>query len=404
MPNIILFDDDVRERLLPLTFTRPVGELRVGILTIKEKWQHHLHVDNISHITQDYLVDKFPIHIEEDNIVINGSVLPSPELVQLIQELSPNEALLKDGELIATRLDENQFEHLINNDEIEELGGFDVADTPFLKINNLWDIFTINGAAIQEDFNLLTKNRISAPISETNQVIAPENIFIEEGATVECAILNASTGPIFIGKNAIVMEGSMIRGAFALCNHSTVKMGSKIYGATTVGPYSKIGGEVNNVVLTGYSNKGHEGYLGNSVLGEWCNIGADTNTSNLKNNYATVKIWDYPSERFVPTGLQFCGLIMGDHSKTGINTMFTTGTVVGVSSNIFGAGYPRNFIPSFTWGGSGGLKTYRTDKAFDTAEKVMERRKIEFSDVEKKILERVFELTSENRSWEKKSD
>ena len=400
MPNIILFDDDVRERLLPLTFTRPVGELRVGILTIKEKWQRHLHVDNISHITQDYLVDKFPIHIEEDNIVINGSVLPSPELVQLVQELSPNEALLKDGELIATRLDEHQFEHLINNEEIEELGGFDVVDTPFLKINNLWDIFRINGEAIQEDFDLLTKNRISAPISKSNQVIAPKNIFIEEGASVECAILNATGGPIFIGKNATVMEGAMIRGAFALCDHSTVKMGAKIYGPTTVGPHSKIGGEVSNSVLMGYSNKGHEGYLGNSVLGEWCNLGADTNTSNLKNNYANVKLWDYPSERFVPTGLQFCGLIMGDHSKTGINTMLNTGTVVGVSSNIFGAGYPRNFIPSFSWGGPQGLKTYKTDKAFDTAEKVMSRRKIEFNDVEKKILEKIFELTAVNRSWE----
>lgn len=402
MPNIILFDDDVRERLLPLTFTRPVGELRVGILTIKEKWQHHLHVENISHITQDYLVDKFPIRIEEDNIVINGSVLPSPELVQLVQELSPNEALLKDGELIATRLDEHQFEHLINNEEIQELGGFDVVDTPFLKINNLWDIFKINGEAIQEDFDLLTKNRISAPIPNSNQVIAPENIFIEEGATVECAILNATNGPIFIGKNATVMEGAMIRGGFALCDHSTVKMGAKIYGPTTVGPHSKVGGEVGNSVLMGYSNKGHEGYLGNSVLGEWCNLGADTNTSNLKNNYANIKLWDYPSERFVPTGLQFCGLIMGDHSKSGINTMFNTGTVVGVSSNIFGAGYPRNFIPSFTWGGPQGLKTYKTDKAFDTAEKVMARRKIEFDEIEKKILEKVFELTAENRSWEKK--
>jgi UDP-N-acetylglucosamine diphosphorylase/glucosamine-1-phosphate N-acetyltransferase len=377
-----------------------VGELRVGILTIKEKWRHHLKVDNISYITQDYLVDKFPIQIEEDNIVINGSVLPSPELVQLIQELSPNEALLKDGELIATRLDENQFEHLINNEEIEELGGFDVVNTPFLKINNLWDIFKINGEAIQEDYDLLTKNKISAPISSSNRVIAPENIFVEEGAIIECAILNATEGPIFIGKNALVMEGAMIRGAFALCDHSVVKMGAKVYGPTTVGPHSKIGGEVVNSVIMGYSNKGHEGYMGNSVLGEWCNLGADTNTSNLRNNYSNVKIWDYPSERFVPTGIKFCGLIMADHSKAGINTMFNTGTVVGVSTNVFGAGYPRNFIPSFSWGGSKGLRTYKTDKAFDTAEKVMARRKIEFDEIERKILKKVFELTSGNRSWE----
>lgn len=401
MPNFILFDDDVRERLLPLTFTRPVGELRVGILTIKEKWQRHLHTNQISYITQDYLIDKYPIHIESDNIVINGSVLPSPQLVQLITELAPNEAILQDGELIATRLDETQFEHLINNEEIEELGGFDVGDTPFLKINYLWDIFRINDKAIQEDFDLLTKNRISQPISSSNRVINPNNVFIEEGAKVECAILNASNGPIYIGKNAEVMEGSMIRGALALCNNAKVKMGTKIYGATTVGPHCKVGGEVSNSVLIAYSNKGHEGYLGNSVLGEWCNLGADTNTSNLKNNYGPVKLWDYTSGRFVNTGQQFCGLIMGDHSKAGINTMFNTGTVIGVSANVFGAGYPRNFIPSFTWGGPAGMKTYKTNKAFETAEKMMARRKVEFDGVEKAILEKVFEETSQFRSWEK---
>jgi len=401
MPNFILFDDDVRDRLQPLTFTRPVGELRVGILTIKEKWQRHLHIDNISHITQDYLIDKFPIHIESDNIVINGSVLPSAQLVQLVLELEQNEAILKDGELIATRLDERQFDHLIHGEEIEELVGFDVGDTPFLKINYLWDIFRINGEAIKEDFDLLTKNKISQPIPSSNQVIAPENIFIEEGATVECTILNASAGPIYIGKNATVMEGAMIRGAFALCESSTVKMGAKIYGPTTIGPHSKAGGEIGNSVITGYSNKGHEGYLGNSVLGEWCNLGADTNTSNLKNNYTEVKLWDYRQESFVPTGLQFCGLIMGDHSKAGINTMFNTGTVVGVSANVYGGGYPRNFIPSFSWGGSSGFKTYRTDKAFDTAEKVMARRKIEFSEADKGMLQTIFENTAKYRSWEK---
>ena len=401
MPNYILFDDDVRDRLLPLTFTRPVGELRVGILTIREKWERFLNIDRISYITQDYLIDKFPIHIESDNIVINGSVLPSPQLVQLISELEPNEAILKDGELIATRLDERQFEHLINNEEIDELGGFDAGETHFLKINYLWDIFRINGDAIQEDFELLTKNRVSQPISSTNQVIAPENIFVEEGATVECAILNASTGPIYIGKNATIMEGAIIRGGLGLCDNATIKMGAKIYGPTTVGPFSKVGGEVGNSVLIGYSNKGHEGYMGNSVLGEWCNIGADTNTSNMKNNYDTVRLWDYSSGRFISSGLQFCGLIMGDHSKTGINTMLNTGTVVGVSANVFGAGYPRNFIPSFSWGGTKGLTTYKTQKAFETAERMMARRNREFDETEKKILEKVFELTNEFRNWEK---
>ncbi|MEM6967697.1 MAG: GlmU family protein [Bacteroidota bacterium] len=401
MPNFILFDDDVRERLLPLTFTRPVGELRVGILTIKEKWQRHLRTDQISYITQDYLIDKYPIQIEADNIVINGSALPSPELVQLIKELAPNEALLQGVELIAARLDAAQFQYLINNEEINELSGFDIDDTPFLKINNLWDIFKINDEAIQQDFDLLTRNRISQPIPSTNRVVNPDNIFIEAGAKVEHAILNATKGPIYVGKNAEIMEGAMIRGALALGDNGKIKMGAKIYGATTIGPYSKVGGEVNNSVLTAYSNKGHEGYLGNSILGEWCNLGADTNTSNLKNNYTSIKIWDYTSGRFADTKQQFCGLIMGDHSKAGINTMFNTGTVVGVSANVFGAGYPRNFIPSFTWGGPAGMTTYRTSKAFETAERMMARRKIDFDEKEKAILEKVFEETARFRSWEK---
>ena len=399
--NIILFDNDARERLLPLTYTRPVCELRVGILTIREKWERHLDGE-ASYITQDYLSDKYDIKIAELNYIINGSVLPSDELVAVIKGLRVNQALLHDNELIAAKLDKTQFEYLMDKDEAEEMEGFDLQDIPFLKINDLHDIFSLNDVAIKDDFKLLTKGRKSQPISDTNRVIAPENIFIEEGASVECSTLNASTGPIYIGKNAQVMEGCLIRGGLAMCENSTLKMGAKIYGATTLGPWCKVGGEVNNSVLIAYSSKGHEGFLGNSVLGEWCNIGADTNNSNLKNNYAEVKLWNYATERFEPTGKQFCGMVFGDHTKCGINTMFNTGTVVGVSANVYGGGFPRNFVPSFAWGGAAGMTTYRTDKAFETAERVMERRGKILTPEERLILLRVFEDSAKFRRWEKK--
>ncbi len=398
MENLILFDNEIREQLLPLTFTRPVGELRVGILTIREKWERWLNL-KASYITQDYLAEKYPIKITKNNYVINGSVLPSERLCRLVKQLDDNEALLHHDELIAARLDEEQFQRLIKDDEIQELAGFDLEGTPYLKINQLTDIFNINAQAIEEDFALLTKDRVSQPISNTNRVLGAENIFIEEGATVEFATLNASKGPIYIGKNSEIMEGAMVRGPLALCENAMLKMGAKAYGGTTIGPYSKIGGEVNNIVVTGYSSKGHDGFLGNSVLGEWCNLGADTNSSNLKNNYTEVRLWNYTTETFKKTGLQFCGLIMGDHSKCGINTMFNTGTVVGVFANIFGAGYPRNFIPSYAWGGPSGFTTYQTRKAFETAKAVMDRRKVAFDDSDQKILEKVFEFTKDHRRW-----
>ena len=398
--NIILFDNDARERLLPLTYTRPVCELRVGILTIREKWERHLDGE-ASYITQDYLSDKYDIKIAELNYIINGSVLPSDELAAIVKGLRINQALLYNEELIAAKLDKTQFEYLMDKDEAEEMEGFDLQDIPFLKINDLHDIFSLNDAAMRDDFKLLTKGRESQPIPESNRVVAPENIFLEEGASVECSILNASTGPIYIGKNAQIMEGCAIRGGFAMCENSILKMGAKIYGATTLGPWCKVGGEVNNSVLLANSNKGHEGFLGNSVLGEWCNIGADTNNSNLKNNYAEVKLWNYATERFEPTGKQFCGLVLGDHTKCGINTMFNTGTVVGVSANIYGGGFPRNFVPSFAWGGAAGMTTYRTAKAFETAERVMERRGKELTPEERLILLRVFEDSAKFRRWEK---
>jgi len=399
--NIILFDDDNWEALLPLTFTRPICELRVGILTIREKWERHLQA-NGSFITQDFLSEKYPINIEKDNIIINSTVLPTPKLLKLIKQLGPNEAILDGDELLAARLTEDQFSSLIDESGITELEGIDVSnDVDLIKrVIRPYDLFTMNDAEIKSDFELLTNGRKSQPISETNTVLGAENIFLEEGATAECAILNAQTGPIYIGKNATVMEGSIVRGALAMCEGSVLKMGSKIYGATTLGPYSKVGGEVSNSILTGYSNKGHEGFLGNSVLGEWCNLGADTNTSNLKNNYDEVKLWSYEDQRFLKTGLQFCGLIMGDHSKTGINTMFNTGTVVGVNANIFGSGYPRNYVPSFAWGGAQGFKTYILKKSVETAEKVMQRRNIELTEIDKKILEHILLRTAEFRVWE----
>lgn len=398
--NIILFDNEVRDQLLPLTFTRPVCELRVGILTIREKWEKYL-PGKISYITQDYLSEKYQIDYGPENYVINGSVLPSPQLLQLIKEMDFNQAYLKNEELIVAKLDENQFEKLIHDEDITEIKGFDLEDTQYLKINHPWDIFQLNDAAIREDFDLLTKGRISAPLSPTNRVLGAEQIFIEEGAEVEFGILNASTGPIYIGKNAKILEGVMMRGPVAFCEGSIVKMGAKIYGATTLGPNSKVGGEINNAVFQSHSNKGHDGYLGNAVIGSWCNLGADTNNSNLKNNYAEVKAWSYPEERFIKTGLQFCGLIMGDHSKTGINTMLNTGTVIGVCANIFGSGFPRNFVPSYAWGGNAGFTTYKTDKAFETMTRVMARRKKEFDTEERLIMLRIFEDTAKYRAWEK---
>ena len=401
MSRIILFDNEVRDHLLPLTYTRPVCELRVGILTIREKWERWLNMP-VSYITQDYLAEKYPIDHSNVNYIINGSVLPSPQLVRLIQQMELNEAYLQGEELIVAKLDEEQIENLIKDDDIGELQGFDLEGTEFLKINHLWDLYKINDQAIREDFELITKGRTSQALSDTNQLIgSPDNLFIEEGAIVEGSILNTKKGPIYIGAKAEIMEGCMIRGSFALGEHTVIKMGAKIYGATTIGPFSKVGGEINNSVILGYTNKGHDGYLGNSVLGEWCNIGADTNISNLKNNYDEIKLWNYPARRFVKTGQQFCGLIMGDHSKTGINTMINTGTIIGVSCNVFGEGFPRNFIPSFTWGGKQGFQTYRTNKAFDTAERVMVRRNIKFDVQERLVLLRVFEDTTQFRTWDK---
>lgn len=382
--NYILFDDN-RTHLLPLTYTRPVSEIRIGILTITEKWQMALS-STMSFLTENYLSSKYPLTMLDDNVWINGSICPNLNLVNAILDLQSNQCLIKNQTIIAYRSDCKEVPE--NTLEFHD---------SFTQINRLVDIFSNNHHCIELDFESLTKNRISQKLSSSNQLISPEHIFIEEGAVVEHAILNASNGPIYIGKNAEIMEGCLIRGPLAMCEHSVLKMGAKIYGATTIGPFCKVGGEVTNSVFQSYSNKGHDGFLGNSVIGEWCNLGADTNNSNLKNNYAEVKLWNYSHDRFENTGLQFCGLVMGDHSKCGINTMFNTGTVVGVSANIFGAGFPRNFIPSFSWGGSSGFSTFKLNKAFEVASKSMQRRSKSLDEVEKTILEQVFELSNSYR-------
>lgn len=389
--NYILYDGSVRSALLPFTFTRPVADIRVGILTIREKWEKFLGTTTTT-VTEEYLSEKFPMVELDENIMINASYCPNEVLVEMISFLKPFQAIVKDEEVIAFYTTSDQEE--VHFEDYEWLE----CEEDVLRIENSWDIFQKNDQAIREDFLLLTEDRVSQPIPSTVQVLGRENVFIEEGAVLNFCTLNATTGPIYIGKDAEIMEGSVIRGPFALGEHAQVKLGTKIYGATTVGPHCRVGGEVNNSVLFAYSNKGHDGFLGNAVLGEWCNIGADSNNSNLKNNYESVKLWDYETERFVNTGLQFCGLMMGDHSKCGINTMFNTGTVVGVSANIFGAGFPRNYIPNFTWGGAQGTQVYLPKKAFETAKIVMARRNVEFTSQEEAILTHVF---NETKEWKK---
>ncbi len=388
--NYILFDGAVRNQLLPFTFTRPVADIRIGILTIREKWEKFLGSTTTT-VTEEYLSDKFPMVELEQNVLINASFCPSENLVLLIKNLQENQAIFYNDEPLAFYAKEDQ--------EID-FDAFTITqytDDDVLRIENTWDIFEKNHQAIKRDYDVLTQGRTSEAIPQTTIAFNPEHIFIEKGAKVMCASLNATDGPIYIGEDTVLMEGATIQGPFALCEHSSVKMGAKIYGGTTIGPHCKVGGEVANSVMMGFSNKGHDGYMGNSVLGHWCNLGADTNTSNLKNNYAQVRLWDYDTERFAKTGTQFCGLMMGDHSKCGINTMFNTGTVVGVSANIFGAGYPRNFIPSFTWGGSSGMETYNTTKAFEVAAVVMARRGLEFDTQEEAILNEVFEISKQWR-------
>lgn len=399
MDNLILFDDPtIRGSLLPFTFTRPVADIRVGILKISEKWEKYTG-HSAGFFTQEYLSAKFSKK-NSPALFINGALLPDPQVWNAIRSLQSGEALWKGNQLLALQMDK------------PELFGIEIAKNKYpvsyegevVLIQKTWHIFQFNAVEIKKDYDLITADRISQPVGDSHTIVyAPENIFIEAGAKIKAAVLNAEGGPIYIGKNTEIQEGSLIRGPFALCEGSTVNMGAKLRGDTTVGPYSKVGGEISNSVIFGYSNKGHEGFLGNSVIGEWCNLGADTNTSNLKNNYAPVKLWDYTKGGFANTGLQFCGLMMGDHSKCGINTMFNTGTVVGVGANIFGDGYPRNFIPSFAWGGASGFSTFQVSKFDEVATAVMKRRGLTYGQADKEIIEKVFDLTRHYRIWDKES-
>ncbi len=389
--NYVLFDESRRKNLLPLTFMRPVADIRFGIMTIREKWERHLKTTT-STLTEKYLAEKFPLIREKANIIINGAVCPNDKLIEEINQLEPGFALIKDDTILAMCLNEEDFKAQSN--AVQEI----FTDVDCLQITYTWDIFDLNAKAIADDYKIITKGRKSAPIPEHVIAYSPENIFIEEGAEIFASTLNAKDGPIYIGKNVTVMEGANLRGPLALCDNSIVKMGAKIYGGTTIGPWSKVGGEVNNSVIFGYSNKAHDGFMGHSVIAEWCNIGADTNVSNLKNTYDNIKLWNYADETFIDTNLQFCGLIMGDHTKCGINTMFNTGTVVGVSANIFGSGYQRNFIPSFKWGGVSGLQTFNPAKSVEIARGMYKRRNLDFNDVEARLLENVYNLTHNYRN------
>lgn len=396
MKNIILYDSAaVHADMLPLSFTRPVSDFRVGITTIAEKWQSCL-PGVYSVYTAPYLRDKFRPQPVADNLFVAANTLPSAELAAAIGGLLPDTALvLPDGEYVAFRGSMPKFEELIAGDFLPKTITFAGDCKP---LHFLYDVFLNNGDAIISDYKRLTAGRTSLPLPEGNQLIGsptlPDGspaVFIEEGAVIQGAILNVTAGPIYIGRNASILEGSCVRGPLAMCEHAQINMGAKVYANTTLGPYCKVGGELNNVVMFGYSNKAHDGYLGNAVIGEWCNIGAGTNASNLKNDYSKIRLWNYSKQTFMRTDLQFCGLMMGDHSKAGINCMFNTATVVGVGCNIHGAGFPRPFIPSFSEGSpTAGFKDVNLKKFFEIAERVMTRREIALTERDRRIFEAIF--------------
>ncbi len=393
MINFILFEDQSRISLRPLTFFRPVSAIRIGLFTIHEKWEKHLQ-QQVSFLTEKYLQEKFPLKVGKDNCLINGSILPSKELTAEILSLEADTSLSNGDTIIAIRLTAENLKHFREGNS-PELKTRETTST-FVKINYTWDLFGNNKKAISDDYLLITGNRKSAVISATNHVLG-DNLFIEEGVKIECSTINTLKGPVYIGKQAEVMQGCHIEGPAALCDHSVLKMGTLIYKGTTIGPWCKAGGEINNSIMMGYSSKAHDGFLGDSVISEWCNLGAGTTTSNLKNNYEPVKQWSYGQNRFVSTGLQFCGLVMGDHCKTGISSMFNSGTTAGVCSNIFGVSYQRNFIPSFVWGGNSGFRKHRFSEAIETAKAVYARRNIPFDSMEENIFKTVCELTSDDR-------
>ena len=379
--RLLFCDQSTIRNFFPFTFTRPSAELRAGILTFAERWQRLLGVEKIAYNTADYLSGKYPkSNTLEGTLSIYANFLPTPRLLEQLRSLKVAESITYQGRILAS------VEKSITLSSIPPIEW----EEPLVLFEKPTDLFTYNDKAIEFDFKLLTEGRTSAPLSPTNGFLGDKaNLFIEEGAKVEFATLNCQKGKIYIGKDAEVMEGSHLRGPIVLCEHATVNMGAKLYGATTIGPYSKVGGEISNSVIWGYSNKGHDGFLGNSVLGQWCNLGADTNVSNLKNTYNTIQLWDYQKGDYTSSGLQFCGVLMGDHSKTAINTQINSGTTVGVFANLFSAGFPSKYIPNFAWGAS--ADKYRLDEAFAIAERVMARRGIAFDQKEQDILQWLFD-------------
>ncbi|MBL7707004.1 MAG: GlmU family protein [Taibaiella sp.] len=384
--QINLFDTARAAYLLPFTHTRPAADIRCGILTMRERWERYLQATASGSITTALLSKVFPAHYGDDNLYLNGNVFANVPLAIVVSNLKPGQALVQEETVIAIRTEQQLDYEAINKGSLKDFEPV-VYKEAIIALKNVWDIFVLNDYALRADFELLTHNKTSAPIPEGIRIIGdPKNLFLAEGAKIYDGVVNTSTGPVFIDEDAEVMEGVMLRGPLYLGKHGAIKMGAKIYGATTIGHGSKVGGEISNTVFFDYSNKGHDGFLGNAVIGAWCNLGADTNSSNLKNNYDEVSIWSEHENRMIRTGLQFCGLLMGDHSKCGINTMFNTGTVVGVSCNIYGGDFPDKFIPSFSWGGKNDRTSYQFDKAIDTAKRMMARRSMEPSAEEIELL------------------
>lgn len=406
--NVVFFDSfESFESLLPLSYTRPVADFRVGIMTIREKWMRLLPA-NYSYLTTEYLREKFPVEVADDESVlfVAGNVLPDAALAETVTGL-PEGAILEDEDgIVAFRGSLAAFREMGSKREAEvreaERKDEPSADSTMLtevrRIRYVFDVFSMNGEEIRRDYALLAKGESRVVPDRSVTIIGPmttadglPSLYIEEGASVEGAILNVKDGPIYIGKNAIVMEGACLRGPLALCDNASIRMGAKVYGSTTIGPFCKVGGELDNAVMFGYSNKAHDGYLGNAVIGEWCNLGAGATASNLKNDYSKIRIWNYHTQRFMRTDLQFCGLIMGDHSKAGINTMFNTATVVGVGVNLHGSGFPRTFIPSFSTGSpEGGFENVVIDKFMETAGKVMQRRGLTLTDTDRRIFDTIY--------------
>jgi len=383
-----------------MTYTRPVAGIRVGIFTIAEKWEK-AHELKPSFWTESYLRSKFPLVTQAENLVVNGSICPDPEFVTVLKELSLGEVLLQKDDVLGFKCGESELESCLEGDfEGLTTKSYDKSIT---LIRHLWDIYLESASQIEVDFEYLTSKSSSGLIDDPHTIVYnPENIFVEPGVKIRAAVLNAEDGPIYLGKDSVVHEGALVVGPVSLGEGSHISLGSKIRGNVSIGPFSKVGGELINSVIQGYSNKSHDGFLGNSVIGKWCNIGADSNSSNLKNNYANIKLWSYKTESFQDSGKQFVGLFMGDHSKCGINTMFNTGTVVGVGANLFGSGFPRAFIPSFSWGGAHGYSTFKLEKFLDVAEKVMERRSKVLDEDDRTIIKLLYEESAKFRVWEKK--